>query len=33
VNYTWGWPSRSHLYAAHDRWFDAGPVVAFEVKG
>ena len=33
VNYILGWPTCSHLYAAHDGWFDAGPVVAFEVKG
>ena len=31
ANFVWGIPTRSRLLAAHDRWFDAGVVVAFDL--
>ena len=31
ANFTWGIPTRARLLAAHDRWFDEGTVVAFDL--
>ena len=31
VNYVWSIPTRKNLLAAHDRWFETGPVIAFDL--
>jgi deazaflavin-dependent oxidoreductase (nitroreductase family) len=31
ANFVWGFPTRSKLLAAHDRWFDDGTLVAFDL--
>jgi deazaflavin-dependent oxidoreductase (nitroreductase family) len=31
MNYVWSIPTRRNVLAAHDRWFEAGPVVAFDL--
>jgi deazaflavin-dependent oxidoreductase (nitroreductase family) len=31
LNYVWSVPTRARLVAVHDRWFEARPIVAFDL--
>jgi deazaflavin-dependent oxidoreductase (nitroreductase family) len=33
MNFAWSIPTRGRLLAAHDRWFESGTVVAFDLPG